>query len=109
MSNLCVTRAGLFAFSEVEKGDHLQIHHRQLLQSIHSLHSSDKPFSQKLMDRAMEGTSKFVRVTSKRERVQRWLVNQRNSKDTLKMIASRASAESSLGCVGSYLRQQVTC
>ena len=86
ISNLCVTRASKFAFGEVEKGDHSQIHHRQLLQSIHSLHASDKPFSQKLMDRAMEGATTSVHVKTKREREQRWLVNQRNSKDTLKMI-----------------------
>ena len=31
VSNLCVTRASLFAFDGVEKGDHSQVHHRQLL------------------------------------------------------------------------------
>ena len=91
ISNLCVTRASKFAFGEVVKGDHSQVHHRQLLQSIHSLHASDKAFSRKMMDRVMEGTGKSVRVTSKKERTQRWLVNQRNSKETLKMIAARTS------------------
>ncbi len=91
ISNLCVTRASIFAFGDVEKGDHSQVHHRQLLQSIHSLHSSDKAFSQKMMDRVMAGATESVRVTSKRERVQRWLVNQRNSKDTLSMIAARTT------------------
>ncbi len=48
--NLCVTRASKFSFGEVVKGDHLQIHHRKLLQSIDLLHASNKAFSQKMMD-----------------------------------------------------------
>ena len=86
IANLCVTWASIFAFGDTEKADHTQVHHRQLLQSIHSLHSSDNNYSQAVMDEVMDGTNERVRITSKRERVQRWLVNQRNSMETLEMI-----------------------
>ena len=39
------------------------------------------------MDEVMVGSSSNVRLTSKRERVQRWLVNQRNAEATLKMLS----------------------
>ncbi len=84
-----MTHASLFVFGNVEKDDKTQIDYWQLLQSIHLLHSSDKAFSQSIMDRVMTGSSKSVQVTSKRERIQRWLVNQRNSNDTLNMRSVR--------------------
>ena len=76
----------MFAFGDTEKADHSQVHHRQLLQSIHSLHYLDKAYSQAVMDECMKDAPEQVRVTSKRERVQRWLVNQRNAKSTLEML-----------------------
>ena len=60
IANLCVTWASIFAFGETEKADHSQVHHRQLLQSIHSLHSSDSAFSQAIMDKVMEGSGSTV-------------------------------------------------
>ena len=36
VGNLVVTWASIYAFGETEKEDHTQIHHRQLLQNIHS-------------------------------------------------------------------------
>eukprot|EP00581_Thalassiosira_minuscula_P011083 CAMPEP_0183718832 /NCGR_PEP_ID=MMETSP0737-20130205/11987_1 /TAXON_ID=385413 /ORGANISM="Thalassiosira miniscula, Strain CCMP1093" /LENGTH=102 /DNA_ID=CAMNT_0025948461 /DNA_START=699 /DNA_END=1007 /DNA_ORIENTATION=+ len=38
------------------------------------------------MDRLMEGASKPVRISTKQERQQRWLVNQCNATKTLKMM-----------------------
>ena len=38
-------------------GEHEQIHHRQLLMSMHSLHTDKRDFSQAMMDRVMEGTN----------------------------------------------------
>ena len=90
IANLCVTWASILAFGDTEKADHSQVHHRQLLQSIHSLHSSNKAFYQAMMDRVMEGASKRVMLSSKREHVQRWLVNQCNSRQVLQMFSSRA-------------------
>jgi len=55
IANLCVTWASIFAFGDTEKADHSQVHHRQLLQSIHSLHSADVAFSQSKMDDVMKG------------------------------------------------------
>ena len=64
------------------------MHHSQLLQSIHSLHSADVAFSQSKMDDVMKGSGMRVKISSKRERVQRWMVNQRNVKITLQMLES---------------------
>ncbi len=64
IANLCVTWASVFAFGDTEKADHTQVHHRQLLQSIHSLHSSDPSYSQKVMDQIMSGSGRSCRVTS---------------------------------------------
>ena len=79
VGNLVVTWASIFAFGETEKEDHSQVHHRQLMQSIYSLHADDKNLSQAIMDEVMEGADEDVRVTASRERTQRWLVNQRNA------------------------------
>ena len=38
------------------------------------------------MEEVMEGAEKTVLISSKRERVQRWLVNQRNAAKTLEML-----------------------
>ena len=76
VGNLVVTWASIFAFGETEKVDHSQVHHRQVLQSIHSLHAADKNFSQETMNDVMDGAEESVRITTKLERQQRWLVNQ---------------------------------
>ena len=91
VANLCVTWASIFAFGDTEKCDHSQCHHRQVLQSIHSLHASDKGASQAYMDHVMEGSGKAVRITTKREQIQRWMVNQRNAKATLEMLSSETN------------------
>ena len=52
-ANLCVTQASIFVFGDTEKTDHSQVHHRQLLQSLHSLHSAHPFYSQVVMDKVM--------------------------------------------------------
>ena len=91
VANLCVTWASIFAFGDTEKADHSQVHHRQLLQSLHSLHSADPSYSQAIMDEVMAGSGTGVRVSTKRERVQRWMVNQWNAQKTLDMFSRNTS------------------
>jgi len=60
VGNLVVTWASIFAFGETEKEDHMQVHHRQLMQSIYSLHADDKNLSQAIMDEVMEDADEYV-------------------------------------------------
>ena len=60
------------------------MHHCQLLQSIHDLHKSDKPFAQELMNNVLSGSVE-LKIKTKNERKQRWLVNQQNATQTLEM------------------------
>ena len=76
-ANLGVMYASKGMSGDTVNAEHEQCHHRQLLMSMHSLHSDDSAYSQKMMDRVMEGTETFVRIKTWRERQQRWLVNQR--------------------------------
>jgi len=86
ISNLAVSHASEAAFGGTEHGDHSQVHHCQLLQSIHDLHSSDKPFAQQMMNDVLSGSVE-LKVKTKKERKQRWrwLVNQQNATQTLEM------------------------
>ena len=77
--NLAFTHASIAAFGETERNNHRQRHHRQLLQSIHDLFHLDKLKHQGLMDELLSDSSKSINVRTMRERVQRWLANQRNS------------------------------
>lgn len=86
IDNLIVTHASLKSWGQVIKEDHEQVHHRQVMQSIHSLHSDDRPFSQAQMDEVMEGAGESVHVKTDKERQQRWLVNQRNAKRILGLL-----------------------
>ena len=86
IANLVVTWASIGAFGDVERDDHSQCHHRQLLMSMHSLHDDNKQFSQGLMDEIMQDTLRLL-IRTCRERVQHWLVNQRNAKQTLEMFS----------------------
>mmetsp|Transcript_5656 Transcript_5656/g.15886 ORF Transcript_5656/g.15886 Transcript_5656/m.15886 type:complete len:972 (+) Transcript_5656:584-3499(+) len=86
VDNLVVTHASIAAWGDVTKEDHQQVHHRQVLQSIHSLHTADRGFSQEIMDEVMEGADESVSLKTSRERPQRWLVNQRNAKRVLSYL-----------------------
>ena len=106
INNLAVTHCSLKTFGDVDKGDHEQAHHRQLLHFIFLLHSADPGFSQRILDSVMTGSredganfsdSEFenehanqsFRLKAVKERQQRWLVNQRNSKWLVEHNAKR--------------------
>ena len=57
-ANLAVMYASKGMAGDTINGEHEQIHHRQCLMSMHSLHSDDAAYSQSLMDRVMEGQEK---------------------------------------------------
>ena len=84
-ANLAVMHASKGMSGDTENGEHEQIHHRQLLMSMHSLHSDDAGYSQTVMDRVMHGRPR-VQVRTWRERQQRWLVNQRFAGKALAML-----------------------
>ena len=77
--NLAVTHASTATFGDTERNNHRQRHHRQLLQNLHDLLQIDRLKHQALMDKLMENSSTTITIKTMRERVQRWLANQRNS------------------------------
>jgi hypothetical protein len=83
-ANLDVMYGSKGMAGDTENGEHEQIHHRQCLMSMHSLHSDDQPYSQAIMDRVMEKKGKVTKRTWK-ECQQRWLVNQRYAAKVLEM------------------------
>ena len=90
IANLAVTWASLAAFGDTERDNHRQVHHRQLLQSLHSLRYADSAYAQARLEEIYEGVAKF-KLKTWRERVQRWLVNQRNAKYVLWMLTHKTS------------------
>jgi len=86
-ANLAVMHASKAMAGDTENGEHEQVHHRQCLMSMHSLHSDDAAYSQAIMDQLMNGTKAHVQIRTWKERQQRWLVNQRYSKKVLAMLA----------------------
>ena len=84
-ANLAVMHASKAFAGDTENGAHQQVHHRQCMMTMHSVHSDDAPYSQSVMDRLMgEGR---VKVKTYRERQQRWLVNQRFARVILTTMA----------------------
>ena len=69
IANLVVTWASIGAFGDTEKAYHTQVHHRQLLQSMHSLHNDNSTFSQALIDDIMTDSTGLV-IRTCREHVQ---------------------------------------
>ena len=67
-------------------GEYEQIHHRQVLMSMHSLHSDDSAYSQSMMDRVMSDSDMVATLKTWRERQQWWLVNQRYATYVLLML-----------------------
>jgi len=84
--NLAVMYASKGFAGDTENAEHQQIHHRQAMMSMHSLHSDDPSYSQAVMDRVMAGEPRSIRLRTWRERQQRWLVNQRFAKAILNML-----------------------
>ena len=85
-SNLAVMHASWAMSGDTENGEHEQIHHRQCLMSMHSLHSGDAGYSQTVMDWVMHNQERVV-VSTWKERQQRWLVSQQFAHKVLAMLA----------------------
>ena len=85
----CIHHASYGAFGSPEKGNHREIHHHQLLQSLYDLNSRDTLYLQLLMDEICEKYQVKEKIIIKmtKERVQRWLVNQRHAKWLLKTMS----------------------
>ena len=82
IDNLVMTHASLGSFGETDRENNSEIHHRQLLQSMHDIHSTDAVASQNVMDEVLVEDGKLpgmVIVRTARERQQRWGVNQANA------------------------------
>ena len=77
IDNLAVNAASIAAFGDTERDNHRQVHHRQLLQSIHDMFTQDRIGMQKHMDIILAG--KQLKIKTMRERIQRWLANQGNA------------------------------
>ena len=84
--NLGVMHASKGMAGDTVNAEHEQIHHRQLLMSMHSLHADDRAYSQAMMDRVMAGRP-CVQQKTWRERQQRWLVNQRYAAHVVSLLA----------------------
>ena len=67
-------------------GKHKQIHHYQLLMSMHLLHADDHPYSQAIMDDIMTDKKSPKQMTL-REQQQRWWINQMYAMRVLVMFA----------------------
>jgi hypothetical protein len=87
IDNLMCLHASNHAFGETERREHSQVHHRQLLQSLHDIHKNDRLVSQRAMGTVLEGTENTFRIKTTRERQQRWLVNQRQALFVLSGLA----------------------
>ena len=59
IANLAVTWASLAVFGDTERDNHRQVHHRQLLQSLHTLRDADSAYAQAKLDEIMEGSVTF--------------------------------------------------
>ena len=56
INNLIVTWASNIAFGETERGNHSEVHHCQLLQSLFDLVSHDRDFAQRLLNEVIAAT-----------------------------------------------------
>ena len=77
--NLAVKHASEAAFGKTIRGDHRQTHHRQLLQSIYDAYSNDPVLAHAIMEKLMKGFPEPIRIKIRRERIQRWLANQKQA------------------------------
>ena len=91
IDNCIVTSFSVKTFGDTENAFHTQIHHRQLLMTMHSLHSSDIMYSNMAMAEVMNQTGKTISLKTTRERAQRWLVNQKYSAWTLETMKTKTT------------------
>ena len=94
IDNLAVNAASIAAFGDTEKDNHRQIHHCQLLQSLHDLFSQDRIGMQEHMEIILGGQQQ-LKIKTMRERIQRWLVNQRNASWVLEALSIKLDDGSS--------------
>ena len=81
VNNLTVTHASIGAFVKTERYNHNEMHHQQLLESMHNITTYDKDVSHSILAEIMEGNYlPPMRLRTKHERVQKWFVNQRYAK-----------------------------
>ena len=85
-----LTSAASIRFSgDTDRGNHRYFHARQLLQTIHSLHSACPELSQKIIDKLLKTAADpliiYILKTC-RERMQRWLVNGKYAARILEMM-----------------------
>jgi len=89
IDNIAINAASLVFSGDTERGNFRFHHARNLLQSIHSLHSQNKVLSQQIIDRLLEQVvdpvDRYV-LTTCRERPQRWRVNGQFSARILPMM-----------------------
>jgi len=87
---LAIQHASEFGFGKTEKGNNRQVHHRQCMQTLHSIVVSDKILAQSLADKILKRNSDETsqdpkrrlkyKIRTFRERQQRWLINGRFAK-----------------------------
>ena len=69
IDNLAVNAASIAAFGDTEKNNHRQIHHRQLLQSLHDLFIQDRIGMQQHMD-VILGDKQKLKIKTMHVRIQ---------------------------------------
>lgn len=79
IDNLIMKWASIGFGGETERGNHQMMHHRQLLQNLHSIHTDDPVLSQAAADAVLADKGASYRIRTSRERQERWLVNQRHA------------------------------
>ena len=79
IDNIAINTASIIFLGDIERGNMSQFHPRQLLQSIHSLHSVSKVLSQNAINKILADLPSDVLLAyillTCRERPQRWRVN----------------------------------
>ncbi|KAL7541570.1 hypothetical protein ACHAWF_006970, partial [Thalassiosira exigua] len=78
--NLAAQHATEKGFGKTDQGNNRQVHHRQLLQTIHDIFICDPDFAQAIANKILEELEIEYKIKTIRERIQRWLCNGRNAK-----------------------------
>ena len=86
--NLAIQHASEKGLGKTDKGNNRQIHHRQAMQTLHDIVSSDPVLAQIVADEVLAEFSPEYQYKLKtwRERIQRWLVNGRFAKKIMEGV-----------------------
>ena len=90
--NLAIQHASEKGLGKTEKGNNRQVHHRQAMQTLHDIVSSDPTLAdivaEEVLDKIYEDTgNKYeYKIKTWRERIQRWLVNGRFAKKIMEGV-----------------------